>query len=158
MKKKSLIELILAAILIIVLLLAVNNAIKRSKRSARTAVKPGVGNTPPAANKITETKAPQAAMPVKPQYQLQEEESQSLELKRDPFATVIPAVVKSQAAQVSSITLSGILWEENNPLAIINNKIVKVGDRVAGCNVVEIRQNSVSLNNGTKDFELKLNR
>ncbi|MFH0935755.1 MAG: hypothetical protein V1828_02700 [Candidatus Omnitrophota bacterium] len=158
MKKKSLIELILTAILIIVLLLAVNNAIKRSKRNAPTAVKPGVKNTPPAADKIPKTKAPQAAMSVKPQYQLQEEESQSLELKRDPFAAMIPAVAKGQAAQASSITLSGILWDENNPLAIINNKVVKKADTVGGCRVAEIKRDSVVLNDGTREFELKLGR
>lgn len=158
MKKKTLIELILTAILIIVLLFAVNNAIKRPKRSVPAAVKPGVKNTPPAVDNISQTKAPQAAMSVKPQYQLQEEESQSLELKRDPFSAMAPAVTKSQAAEASSITLSGILWDENNPLAIINNKVVKKADSVSGCRVVEIKQESVVLNDGTRDFEFKLGR
>ncbi|MBL7151294.1 MAG: hypothetical protein ISS89_01710 [Candidatus Omnitrophica bacterium] len=158
MKKKSLIELVLTAILIVVLLFAVNNAIKRPKRSAPPAVNPGVKNIPLAADKIPKTKAAQAAMPVKHQYQIQEEEGQKLELKRDPFAAIAPVVAKSQAAEASSITLSGILWDENNPLAIINNKVVKKADSVSGCRVIEIKRNSVVLNDGTRDFELKLGR
>ena len=136
MKKKILIEIILSVILIAVLCFQY---------------------TLLAANKIPEKKAPQAPIAVKAHYQLQEEEGQNLELKRDPFSAM-PIADKNPPSPTADIALSGVLWDEANPLAIINNKVVKTGDRVGGCSVVKIKQDSVVLSDGARDFELKLGR
>lgn len=54
--------------------------------------------------------------------------------------------------------LSGILWDKESPKAIINNNIVGIGDKVDGNTLVDIRQDRVILNDGTKNFELLLER
>ncbi|MFH0762303.1 MAG: hypothetical protein V1925_00205 [Candidatus Omnitrophota bacterium] len=159
MKKKRLIEIILTAVLIIILVFAVGNSVKKIKHGTRSAAKPGAGAAPAAAGKIPKKKASPAAMPVKPHYQLQEEESRNLELTRNPFAAA--AGVKADdtsSVQADQIALSGILWDKDKPLAIINNKVVKTGDKAGGCRVVEIKEESVVLNDGARDFELKLGR
>jgi len=53
-------------------------------------------------------------------------------------------------------TLSGIFRDRDKPTAIINNKIVAIGDKIEGFNVTAIRENSVVVNDGKADFELRL--
>ena len=48
------------------------------------------------------------------------------------------------------------MWDKEKPIAIINGEIIKVGDNVGGNIVVDIKQDRVILNDGAKDFELKL--
>lgn len=54
------------------------------------------------------------------------------------------------------ITLTGIIWDNIVPQAVINSEIVKTGDKISGNTVVEIKRNSVILSDGTKNFELEL--
>lgn len=52
--------------------------------------------------------------------------------------------------------LDGILWDASKPVAIINGEIVGKGDSVGIYVVVEVRPESVLLNDGEKDIELRL--
>lgn len=76
--------------------------------------------------------------------------SQFASWKRSPFMpsstlTVSPAIV-----------LGGIMWDKNNPKAMIGDAIVKKGDRVGSYTVIDIQKTSVILNDGIKDIELRL--
>ena len=71
---------------------------------------------------------------------------------RNPFV----AAEAGSRSEASGLSLSGIAWEANKPQAVINGRIVGVGDEVAGNKVVEINQNSVVLNEGSNRFVLKL--
>jgi len=57
----------------------------------------------------------------------------------------------------NTLSLSGIIWDAQKPLALINGMTVKVGDAVGNYVIVSIEQDKVILNDGAKDFELKLN-
>lgn len=50
------------------------------------------------------------------------------------------------------------MWDKEKPLAIINDAIVKIGDKVSGNIIVDIKQDKVILNDGTNDFELLMRR
>ena len=52
--------------------------------------------------------------------------------------------------------LRGILSSGENLKAMIDDVIVGKGDKVGDNTVVEVRKNSVILNDGTTDFEIKL--
>lgn len=52
------------------------------------------------------------------------------------------------------LTLEGIMWSKENPEAIINDNIVKIGDQIDKNTVVDIEQDRVILNDGDNDFEL----
>lgn len=52
--------------------------------------------------------------------------------------------------------LDGILWDASKPVAIINGEIAGKGDSVGPYVVVEVRPESVLLNDGEKDIELRL--
>ena len=72
--------------------------------------------------------------------------------KRSPF-------VDSQAASATSeLTLNGIIWNKNKPKAMIGDAMVVKGDTVGANKVVDIQPNKVILNDGTKDFELKIEK
>lgn len=120
------------------------------KQTAQKAAK-APQNTPAAA------KAPLPAASAKPLYQIQEEEGRALELKRNPFEGIVTQAPKP-SSPAATISLTGILWDKHKPMAIINGRIVKAGDRVAGCNVIGIKENSVVLNDGAKEFDLKIGR
>ena len=71
--------------------------------------------------------------------------------KRSPF---IPKGTAGTA--YSKLSLSGILASGRGYKAMIGDSVVGKGDKVAGNTVVEVKADSVILNDGTKDFELKL--
>jgi len=61
------------------------------------------------------------------------------------------------AKSVSAISgLTGILWDEKQPKAIIGDAVVGIGEKVGSNTVVDIKPDKVILSDGTKNFELKL--
>jgi hypothetical protein len=70
---------------------------------------------------------------------------------RNPFSPQAAPIRASRGP-----ILNGIMWDREKPMAIINDNIVKVGDRVGLNLVVDIKQDKVILNDGTHDFELRL--
>ncbi len=55
-----------------------------------------------------------------------------------------------------AINLEGILWDANDPKAIINGNIVGVGETVEGKMIIEIKANSVIIKGDDgEEFELK---
>jgi len=154
MEKKKLIQIGITAILMGILLFAVSNCARKLK-----APKSGVKHPAamPAQNIPPPDTAKADAAGAKPLYQIQEEESRNLQFKRNPFEAPVAQSPKP-LSPAASISLTGIVWDKDRPMAIINGKIVKAGDRVAGCNVVEIKETSVLLTDGLKDIEVKLSR
>ena len=73
--------------------------------------------------------------------------------KRNPFVPVV-----SNVPQQSNLVLSGIIWNKEKPKAIIGEAIVTKGDKIGGNTVVDIKPDKVILNDGTKEFELKLEK
>ena len=70
---------------------------------------------------------------------------------RNPFS-----ISGTRIWRLGALTINGILWDKKNPLAIINEEIVKVGDKIDSNTVVGIEQDRVILNDGSKDIELLL--
>ena len=70
---------------------------------------------------------------------------------RSPFVP-IEVFVK----RLHRFTLNGIVWDKASPRAIINNNIVRIGDKIEDATVVDIEKEKVILNDGIKDFDLKL--
>ncbi|OGW94250.1 MAG: hypothetical protein A3G36_05480 [Omnitrophica bacterium RIFCSPLOWO2_12_FULL_45_13] len=70
--------------------------------------------------------------------------------KRNPFVPVGGAPIPA------NLILSGIIWNKENPKAVIGDAIVAKGGKISGNTVLDIQQDRVILTDGTKDFELKL--
>ena len=57
----------------------------------------------------------------------------TVEIAEEPLV-IAPEVVGAEAR----LTLDGILWNSQLPMALVNNQLVGPGDRVSGCRVVSI--------------------
>ena len=69
-----------------------------------------------------------------------------------------PFVSGQTASTMVGLTLNGIIWNKAKPKAMIGDAIVVKGDTVGANKVVDIQPDRVILNDGTKDFELKLEK
>lgn len=70
---------------------------------------------------------------------------------RNPFSAV-----RSVSGLSSGLQLSGIIFDEQGGYAVLNDQICHIGDTIDGKKIVDIKQDRVILNDGTKDFEVKL--
>ena len=72
---------------------------------------------------------------------------------RDPFVQT-----GSETGALGSVPLSltGILWDEKMPMAMVNDKILKQGDMIEGYQVVQIKPSSVVFSLGEEKSELLL--
>ncbi|MFH1779013.1 MAG: hypothetical protein ABH847_03165 [Candidatus Omnitrophota bacterium] len=96
---------------------------------------------------------PAPAVTVAPQVEVPKERKASAfqNWGRDPFA------VGSAAYEFSGdLILTGILWEEGKPFCIINGRIAKVGHKVAGCKILKIEKDSVTVRVGDEIRVLKI--
>lgn len=70
-----------------------------------------------------------------------------------------PFLLEPAAVNVfEKLVLNGILWDEKEPMAIINDEVVKIGDKAGGSTIVGITQNKVILNDGIENSELILGK
>lgn len=88
--------------------------------------------------------------------QQREQEAQLLEQQRiqqQKTSEIKP--VAAEQIQVADLKLQGIFWGSSNPQAIINRKIVSVGDQVEDAEVEAITKESVTLSRNGQEFEIK---
>ncbi|MFA6349462.1 MAG: hypothetical protein WCY12_00850, partial [Candidatus Omnitrophota bacterium] len=71
---------------------------------------------------------------------------------RDPFS----GRMYSSENKASALRLIGIIWDEKEPLAMINERILKVGDMIQGKQIIRINSDSIVVDDGSKEIELKL--
>lgn len=78
--------------------------------------------------------------------------------KRSQFASMgrNPFVPKESGAFFSRMVLGGIVRSGKGFKAMIGDVVVGKGDKVGGSTIIEVRENGVILNDGTKDFELTM--
>jgi len=73
--------------------------------------------------------------------------------KRSPF---VPKPTSD--GSYAGTKLSGILTSGKELKAMMGDMVVGKGDKIGGNTVVEVRKDSVVLNDGTKDIEIKLDQ
>ncbi|MFH1093401.1 MAG: hypothetical protein V1739_04500 [Candidatus Omnitrophota bacterium] len=81
---------------------------------------------------------------------------------RDPFlpskdSTILKAPIEEKKL-VINLDLKGILWDKMVPSAIINSKVVKIGDLIFGKTVVDIEKDEVILMENGEIQILKLKK
>ena len=96
---------------------------------------------------------PQAYMPAAAIKQGATERLKNMNWGRDPFMF---GTAKIYSDEDGALALNGIAWDEKAPSAIINNKVVKVGDEVAGNKVADIRKDKVIVTKDGSSYELNL--
>ncbi|HOX55158.1 MAG: hypothetical protein PHI86_06700 [Candidatus Omnitrophica bacterium] len=138
-------QLIITAGLVLVLLIVwINALIVIKKRASKKRV------LPKTVVAEAQKESPKPAQIIKqPEYP----KETNLEWLRCPFSGKFYTGHKGDAADLK---LAGILWDKEKPQAIINNEVVGAGNSIGSYTVVEIRQYSVVLTDGSNVFELKL--
>ena len=68
---------------------------------------------------------------------------------RDPFSRAA-----ASPSEPEGLVLSGILWDEAAPMAIINGQLLHIGEECEGYRIVAITQERVSVTDGTDIFQL----
>jgi hypothetical protein len=61
---------------------------------------------------------------------------------------------KPAPTRLPNMWLSGIIWDPENPIVMIDGLDLRVGDKIKGARVVEIRMDSVVLSYASKQFVL----
>lgn len=79
---------------------------------------------------------------------------------RDPFiGIIIQENVKKEnpvsEASLPDFTIQGIIWGGRVPQAIINNKVMGVGDTVQGARIIDIGKEGITVLYGGRSFTLK---
>ncbi len=123
-----------------------------AKRSTAVKVTPGE----------LEKKAKETALSLSNWLEEQEEMKKTLiyhKGARDPL--VVPAKKTAEARKPAPIklpplSLKGIAWDETEPLALINDLIVKEGDTIQQARIVKIDFDRVTVWYGSKKFVIKL--
>ena len=79
-------------------------------------------------------------------------------MAQDPTkpATYSKPQKKTEKKKRKGLTLNGIVEKKGIRMAIINNEILKVGDRISGYRVIAIGADSASLRSKTKKLTLAL--
>lgn len=87
--------------------------------------------------------------------EMPKQQEEKLEWGRDPFSGKV-YYSGTVSGDTGELSLNGIIWDEKSPVAMINDRIVKVGDRVGVNTIIDIKKDRVILSNGIKTFELRL--
>lgn len=135
---KRRIELIITGVLLISLILAWGNTMSVLKKKKAT---PKAVVTVPLAS----VSVPKISV------------SREIENDKDLSWVRCPFSGKSLSPGASEdMKLNGIIWDEQNPMAVINDIIVKKGDTCDGQIVADIKQDKVILKGSDKEIELRL--
>ena len=141
MKKKEKIQIAVTIVLVLVLLILAADIFKKRKNNAQ---------------KQLAVSAPAPITPVKPSFYLElEKEAEGLSVDRDPFSR---PVVTASENESPALVLGGIVWDAQNPAAVINDQVLKVGSAINGNTVMDIQKDRVILSDGFNQFELYLGK
>lgn len=80
---------------------------------------------------------------------------------KDPFKPLAVEAKKGETAQIPvieeslpALTVQGLLWGGVFPQAIINNKVVKEGDKIEGATIKEINKEGVTVHFANSEYKL----
>ncbi|MEK6678576.1 MAG: hypothetical protein AABY39_04070 [Nitrospirota bacterium] len=76
----------------------------------------------------------------------------------DPFFMPGTQKGKEGAAKIDGMTLNGVIHRNGSGIAIINNRIMRKGDAVAGKRLIEILVDRVILSDGDERIELMVEK
>ncbi len=139
---KSRIKLIATAILTIIFIFTWANTIKVIQKRRGGSKRQEISSKAPVATQILKSKEMLLGRVI--------EEDDDMEWIRCPFCG------KLYIDDGSVVALSGILWDDKAPKAVINGKIIGIGSKVGKYRVINIDRDSVIVNDGSKNIVISL--
>lgn len=159
LEKKQKIELLITAVMILLLIpILANLKNVRKPARARLAAGGGLSGAPPDRSGRRIGFRAESRISGPGLFKRLEGATAGMVLKRDPFSragTAGSAYGAGKAAQ-SGLALTGILWDSNSPLAIINDITLKTGDSIGASKITRISQDKVFLSDGNNNITLTL--
>ena len=76
----------------------------------------------------------------------------------DPFFMPGAQKGKEGASKIDGMTLNGVIHKKGSGVAIINSRIMRKGDAIAGKRIVEILEDRVILSDGDERIELMVEK
>jgi hypothetical protein len=141
LSRKEISQLSITAALAVVLLVFVGQNLKRGRPQKPTEA---------VAKLFAEQFAGAAGGQGVSMYRQLAERAKDIKLVRDPF--VEPRIPFDPSSK--QLVLSGILRDEQMSLAVINGRIVKVGDRLGENTVIHIDPSKVVVHDGVREVQL----
>ncbi len=81
----------------------------------------------------------------------------SIKKFKDPFVLGGPLKEEKESKFGEDVfKLSAILWDETQPMAIVNSQVVEVGSEVDGAKIISIEESKIKLSSDNQIIELKL--
>lgn len=100
--------------------------------------------------------------PPSPEKTPKEEKKEKKPEVRDPFLPGIKQAIQNTTYSIRQFLMdykiSGILYDDKGPTAIINSKVVRIGDIIVGKTVVDIEKDKVILMENGEVFVLELQK
>jgi len=146
MDKKRL-EIIITGALIIIFIFALSGSIKKINLKFKSAPHPAARPQPQQST---------SAGPEVKKEQLPSPQDANLKWGRCPFSG--KAYTSVNKGEVLNLKLTGIVWDEKNPQALINSRVVEEGDTIGQLIVIKIYPDRVKLGQNEKYFEIKLGK
>ncbi len=75
-------------------------------------------------------------------------------IKEETRQASAPVSPSKNAPDLPTLNLSGIVYDNERPYAIVNNKVLSKGDMIEGATLIEINRASVKFVFNDKEFEL----
>lgn len=108
---------------------------------------------------VTEQKAELKSVKATPEIEAEKDHSYLATWGRNPFykkVEVRRTAKVTKRKRALKLNLYAISIKDNNSVALINDRIVKIGDMIAGYTLKKINKKSVVLTDGAKAITLKL--
>lgn len=83
------------------------------------------------------------------QREAQRQQAAQMQWGRDPFSR------GSTGNQAGGLSLSGILWDAQAPIVIINGQMLRIGEEVEGYRITQITPEYVAVTDGAETFQLQ---
>jgi hypothetical protein len=129
------VQVIITIVLVIVLIITWKNTLVVIRKHAKAKLAPA-----------SETGPDKAAAPA-----VSTAKTQKLSWVRDPFSG--KAYIATRQAAYEDVRLYGVIWDASTPLAMINDKIVKVGDKIDKYKVLKITSQEVVLKDASGNLK-----
>lgn len=145
MDKKK-IQILITSLLSLMLIVAIGNAVftilKIKKGGSRAVITPEP--------KIFDQSAEESKIHIVTREDIAGIEN--LRWLRDPFN--FKRYITVQKHSTTQLLLKGIIWDENDPCAVIDDRVLRKGDKIDTIKIIEIRKNSVIVGQeGSEDTE-----
>jgi len=156
MQKKVAIQLgVIGASIVVLVILSIPLIRGKSEPSRSPGVNPVAVSSPK-----PESRKPDSSVPVIKLGQVKDDKfyrrfsraAEVLPLDRDPFTFAYTGPKSSR----DGLELTGILWDETKPTAVINQTFLGAGDSTNEFTVVKVLQDRVVLKDANGEFELRL--